>query len=126
MNQTLFAYGTLQHPDIISFVLDRVPPHQPALLHDFARYAIKGQDFPGLISQPGAQTEGTAFYEISLTEWEMLDRYESDLYERQTVAMLPQNGPPESAEVYILPPHNHHVLSTTLWELKNYRPNPQP
>ncbi len=126
MTSTLFAYGTLQHDLIISYVLGRVPESTPAMLDDFARYAIRGQDFPGLIPEPRAKTDGTAFFGILPAEWEKLDSYESDLYDRQSVTIVLKDGQPETANAYVIPHTYQHVLSNQLWEIKKYKPNPQP
>ncbi|MDF3128603.1 gamma-glutamylcyclotransferase [Kiritimatiellaeota bacterium B1221] len=126
MTSTLFAYGTLQHNLIISYVLGRVPESAPAMLQDFARYAIRGEDFPGLIPEADAETDGTAFFDISPSEWEKLDSYESDLYDRQSVTIVLEDGKTETAYVYVIPHAYQHVLSKQLWEIKKYNPNLQP
>jgi len=126
MENVLFAYGTLQHPRIISFVLDRIPESAQARLYGFARFAIQNEDFPGILAKEDSYTDGTAFFGITLAEWEELDYYESDLYDRQTVRLELEDGTNTQAEVYVIPPENQHVLSSNLWELNQYRPNPLP
>ncbi|MGA0333408.1 MAG: gamma-glutamylcyclotransferase family protein [Kiritimatiellia bacterium] len=126
MSLNLFAYGTLQHPRILSFVLGRIPPSFPATLKDHARYAIRNEDYPGLIPEAGACTDGTVFLGIEPGEWEKLDRYESDLYQRLPVMPVTAEGKTLQAEAYILPTEHQHLLSQELWELNQYQPNPQP
>jgi len=118
----LFAYGTLQHPDIISYVIGRIPDGEPGILHNFARYSIKGENFPGLLPKAESQTDGTLFRDIKGQEWTRLDEYESDLYERQTVELHLSSGERVKAEAYVIPPENTHFLTEKLWSLDEYKP----
>jgi len=119
---TLFAYGTLQHPRIMQHVLGRIPEASPAVLRGFARYRMKGYDFPGIVPEADQEVDGTLFTGISATEWKRLDTYEADFYERLGVQV--QLHPPETtpAFAYVVPPRNLHLISTDLWELKTYIP----
>jgi hypothetical protein len=74
----LFAYGTLQHPRVMAHVLGRIPDHMPARLPGFARYRMKGFDFPGIIPEESTETDGTLFRDITPEEWIRLDRCEAD------------------------------------------------
>lgn len=122
MTKHLFAYGTLQHPDIISFVLHRTPEAQSAILSDFVRYGIKDENFPGIIPYPNALTDGTLFLAITEEEWTRLDEYESDLYERKTVQVATSAGDTVKAEAYVIPEQNKEYLTRDLWDFKEYQP----
>lgn len=126
MCSVLFAYGTLQHPAIIRHILGRIPDASPAVLRDYARYTIRGENYPGLVPEKNARTAGTLFFGILLEEWARLDSYESDLYVRQTVLTLRQGQDPLPAQAYILPPRHFNVLSEIPWDLNTYNPNPLP
>ncbi len=121
-SNSLFAYGTLQHPDVMRHVLGRIPESTPAWLQDYARYRIVGFDFPGIIPQGGARVEGTRFHGITPEEWLRLDTYEADFYERLDVTV--QSPDATHAFAYVVPARNQHVISTDLWELKTYKPGP--
>lgn len=118
----LFAYGTLQHPRIITHVIGRIPESAPASVKNFARYAIRDEDFPGIIAEPGAKTRGTLFFNITDREWCRLDKYESDLYVRMKVSVRPEKGPQQEAYAYVIPAENRHFLSGIPWDLHQYHP----
>jgi len=121
---TLFAYGTLQHPRIITHVLGRVPESRPVLLPGFARYRVDGYRFPGIVPDPRAETDGTLFLNIRTDEWQRLDEYEADFYERWTVETVSPEGVTCRAQAYVVPPHHQHALTTDSWDLKTYKPGP--
>jgi gamma-glutamylcyclotransferase (GGCT)/AIG2-like uncharacterized protein YtfP len=118
----LFAYGTLQHPDILRPVLGRIPPSAPGRLEHYARYLIHNADYPGIVSQPGASTPGTLYFEISDPEWQRLDKYESDLYVRLSVQVITDEGHTVPAFAYVIPDAHRHHLTDLPWELHSYRP----
>ena len=122
MPRHLFAYGTLQHPAILGQILNRIPDSAPALLHDFARYRIAGETFPGIHHSPGLQIDGTVYFDITEKEWQNLDHYESDLYLRQTLEVICENGSPLSAEAYVIPPHHENNLTREPWVLDEFEP----
>lgn len=121
---TLFAYGTLQHPRVITHVIGRMPPASPGRLHDYLRLRVRDQPFPGILPRPGALTDGTLFYHITPAEWRKLDAYEADFYERRTVQVHSATGEPCPALAYVVPPPHQHALTNELWDLNTYRPGP--
>jgi gamma-glutamylcyclotransferase (GGCT)/AIG2-like uncharacterized protein YtfP len=122
----LFAYGTLQHPLILSSILGREPEQEPADLKGYARYRIRDEDFPGIVPEENARVDGTVFLDIQDEEWVMLDRYESELYVRDIVTIERKSGNEQMAFAYIIPPQNRHVLTTESWDLNHYHPTHPP
>lgn len=116
----LFAYGTLQHPDIMSHVLGRIPDSAPANLKNYARYRMQGFNFPGIVPEDSQRVDGTLFFDITPEEWERLDAYEADFYDRIQVTVEPPEAAP--AFVYVVPTRNQHLISTESWTLKTYKP----
>jgi len=119
-HDSLFAYGTLRHPDIITYVIGRIPESEEVKLKDFVRYRIKGADFPGIFPREGEQVDGTLFTGISSDELLQLDDYESDLYVRQKVEVIHLDGSLSLAYAYILPPENESVCTEEPWDLTSY------
>jgi gamma-glutamylcyclotransferase (GGCT)/AIG2-like uncharacterized protein YtfP len=119
---SLFAYGTLRHPAVITHVIGRVPEREEADLDGYGRYRVRGQDFPGIYPESGAQIDGTLFQRITAEEWERLDAYESNLYKRKEVKVKLANGKSVLAFAYVLPPANESVCTEESWDLNRYRP----
>lgn len=115
MRRHLFAYGTLQHPRIIGRILNRIPPAASARLPGFARFRIRDEDFPGIIPAEDSNLDGTVFFDISDPEWERLDAYESNLYQRQTLWVTAAEGIRMQAETYVIPPQNENDLTRDPW-----------
>jgi len=119
---SLFAYGTLRHPDIIRYVIGRVPEQVDVELEGFVRYRIRDADFPGIFPKKGERIDGTLFTGISSEELLRLDNYESDLYVRQKVEVIHPDGDTSVATAYVLPPENEFVCTKEVWDLNTYHP----
>lgn len=75
----LFAYGTLQFPEVLLALLDRVPEHTPGALAGWRAAALPGLIYPGLV--PAAQTvHGVLLTGLTAAEWRVVDAYEDDRY----------------------------------------------
>lgn len=122
MKQTpnLFAYGSLMHPAVLRNVLgEEGPVGCPALLPGHARYKVKGESFPGIIREEGAQVEGCLIEGLTCKHWEQLDRFEDCFYERLQVTVL-VDGQSVLADAYVVPHSRSAVLSTELWSFSDF------
>lgn len=54
----IFSYGTLMIPSVMHAVTGRHFRSQKAILRDYARFTVKGELYPGIISITDAITEG--------------------------------------------------------------------
>ncbi|WP_414675385.1 gamma-glutamylcyclotransferase family protein [Methylocaldum sp.] len=61
----VFAYGTLQIPEVMHAVACASYPSQAARLHDYARYRIRNQVYPGVRSELGTFTDGILYKDVS-------------------------------------------------------------
>lgn len=119
---SLFAYGTLRHPDIITAVIGREPEREEVDLKGFVRFRIKNADFPGIFPRDNERIDGTCFYDITSRELKQLDTYESDLYVRQQVSISHRDGNTSIAYAYVLPPEHESVCTDESWDLNQYHP----
>ncbi|KAL4458037.1 hypothetical protein ABPG75_012902 [Micractinium tetrahymenae] len=90
-----FVYGTLMYPEVLTALIQRVPRMEPAIIHGYQRYRIRGQVFPGTIrsAAPGAQVQGLVLFDLLPDELEMLDEFEGEEYFKEGVeARLVQSG----------------------------------
>ena len=109
----LFAYGTLIFPEVVSALLGRTPTHTAATLPSHARFALREREYPGLVPAEGASTSGILWEGISPGEFEILDHYESDLYECRQLAIFPGAGKTaRDASVYVVPARYRNLLTT--------------
>lgn len=117
----LFAYGTLQIPEVMEAVTGAAFPSRPARLEGYARYRLKDRAFPGLRREPGARAEGLLFEGIDAEALRRLDAFEDDFYRRETLAVLGADGKPVAAEVYVVPPEHYSLLVYQPWDLEEFR-----
>ncbi|MFM8928779.1 MAG: gamma-glutamylcyclotransferase family protein [Betaproteobacteria bacterium] len=89
---TCFAYGSLMWPDIMTRVCGRevsALQHTQAWLHGHARHPVRGQDYPGLVPQSGAQAlQGVLYTGLTPQDFQRLDAFEGQEYERVPVEVV--------------------------------------
>jgi gamma-glutamylcyclotransferase (GGCT)/AIG2-like uncharacterized protein YtfP len=112
----LFAYGTLQLPDVLEAVLGLRWQGTPALLLDFARYRVRGKPYPAIVPEPGGNVAGLVYSGVGPAELDQLDRYEGELYERRTLSVR-SGGATLAAVSYVLAEPQRALLSNESWEL---------
>lgn len=117
----VFAYGTLQIPEVMHAVTRKHFPAQPARLNGYARYGLVGRSFPGLRAEPGAATAGILYSRVGAEALRRLDDFEDDFYRRMTLSVITDSGEEASAEVYVVPPEYYGLLTRYPWELDEFR-----
>jgi gamma-glutamylcyclotransferase (GGCT)/AIG2-like uncharacterized protein YtfP len=118
LRAAVFAYGTLELPQIVTLVLGRRLHGQPATLTGFARFAVHGAPYPALVPRSGARTSGILYRGLDAATLRTLDRYEGRLYRRQAVAVRLTDGRSERCFVYVVRPQHLHLLSRRPWDPK--------
>lgn len=117
----IFAYGTLQVPEVMRAVTGSVFPSQPARLHGFARYRIRNRVYPGLRRETGSFTDGVLYEDVSARALKDLDAFEDDFYRRETLTVVTRTGIQADAEVYIVPPAHYRLLVRRSWNLEDFK-----
>ncbi len=117
----VFAYGTLQLPEVMRAVTGADYPSTPARLPGYARYRLAGLPYPGLRAERGALTDGVLYRAIDPGALRRLDAFEDDFYRREALLVWPERGGPEPAEVYVVPPEHHGLLELVPWSLQGFR-----
>ena len=93
--QTIFVYGTLLFPEVLSIVMNRQvteAAYRPATIADFRRMQF-ADIFPVIRRQPGDTVTGAVIHGISDAELRHLDFFESDLYIREQVEVVVDSKP---------------------------------
>jgi gamma-glutamylcyclotransferase (GGCT)/AIG2-like uncharacterized protein YtfP len=116
---SLFAYGTLQLPDVLQAVVGQRWRGEPALLVGYGRYRVRGKPYPAVIAEPAGNVAGLLYEGIGDEELALLDSYEGELYERRTVSVR-AGGDACPAVVYVLGEQHRSLLSSEGWELGEF------
>jgi len=113
----LFAYGTLQLPDILHAVVGERWHGRAAVLDGYACYRIRGKPYPAIVVEPTGSVSGLLYSDVGAPELERLDRYEGELYERRTLGVRVDGTPLTAAVGYVLADRHRSLLSAQGWEL---------
>ena len=116
----LFAYGTLMCPEIIREVSGITQPGQPAVLHGFARYRVRGEYYPAITAQAGARVDGLLYDCTDPDAWRRLDLFEGDMYLRSAVQVELTDGTRCMADTYVLHPAHLDCLDHREWDFEAF------
>ncbi len=120
MSVTLFAYGTLQIPDIMEAVTGKCFPSEAAVLCDHESFLVRGHSYPGVVESPGARTTGRLFCGVDDSSLALLDRFEGYLYERRTAQVTSADGAELEAQIYVVPEKQRRYLSSQPWNVDHF------
>jgi gamma-glutamylcyclotransferase (GGCT)/AIG2-like uncharacterized protein YtfP len=119
----LFAYGTLMCEDIMQEVSSCLPEHRRGVLKGYARRRVRGHVYPGLLQREGNPVDGVVYLEVPASAWERLDRFEGEMYARQTVSIEMYDGGRLTAETYIVRQEYADRLEKTEWDFSEFLSN---
>lgn len=116
----LFAYGSLQVPDVFFTVTGKLVPCALGVLENYQLCRIRNRSFPGIRPQPGAHCPGTLYFDLDAETFRRLDEFEDDFYERanQTIQV---NGDTAQAETYTIKANYLDMLLNEPWNLEEFK-----
>jgi gamma-glutamylcyclotransferase (GGCT)/AIG2-like uncharacterized protein YtfP len=117
----LFAYGSLQLPEVFAAVTGQKEIGQPARIEGYARYRLKDLSYPGLVAECGACTHGILYSDLDPDVWVRLDRFEDVFYRRETLKVSARQLGAVSAEVYVVPSAELGLIDRRPWSLEEFR-----
>lgn len=120
MSASLFAYGTLQIPEVIEKVTGRSWKGMAAMLTDYACFRLRGKPYPGVIAWPGCVTPGLLYVGIDPQSLEKMDRFEGDSYRRRAVDVTSERGHCHRAFAFVIPPECRQTLSEQPWDKQQF------
>lgn len=82
----LFAYGTLQFPEVLRILLGRIPDRSPMALLGWRAAALARRTYPGLVLAD-ATVPGMLLSGLSAEELQVLDEYESGPYDLRRLSL---------------------------------------
>ena len=97
----VFTYGSLMFPQVWERVVRGRYRSVRATLDGFARYAILGETYPGMVPETGAQVEGVLYFDVDKDDLAALDAFEGVEYRRDKVSINSESGVIVDAYTYI-------------------------
>lgn len=97
----VFTYGSLMFPQVWQRVVQGDYRSEPACLTGFARFAIAGETYPGMVAQAGASVMGVLYFNVGQHDMAALDAFEGEDYRRDTVSVALESGGTVDAQTYI-------------------------
>jgi gamma-glutamylcyclotransferase (GGCT)/AIG2-like uncharacterized protein YtfP len=119
--QSLFAYGSLQLPEVLLAVIGRSLEGVPARLAGYRCCALCGRSFPGVRPEAGADCPGTLYRDVPDSCWPVLDAFEDDFYRRLSLPVQVAGGRRENAEVYVVGDEYWGLLLNEPWDLQRFK-----
>jgi gamma-glutamylcyclotransferase (GGCT)/AIG2-like uncharacterized protein YtfP len=118
---SVFAYGTLQNPRILSAVIQRVPRIGPipCTAKGLRVYPIEGEYYPAgyLVNDQSVCASGTLWRGLSDKDLELLDRWEGDEYTRECINVCIEEDQKVWVYVYCGP---KPVVHNKEWKLEEF------
>lgn len=100
----VFTYGALMFPEVWGRVVRGQYRSASATLQNYARFAIEGETYPGMIEQADATVDGVVYFDVDVADLAALDAFEGDDYRRATLAAILDTGEPVSVGTYVYLP----------------------
>ncbi|MDY0390443.1 gamma-glutamylcyclotransferase family protein [Desulfobulbus oligotrophicus] len=119
----LFCYGTLQSPLVMKVVTGQPYEGREATLIDWARYRVRGSEYPGIVPQEGSLVCGKLYWGLDEQAVEKLDAFEGDKYERVLVNVILADGSNQQAYVYAIRQDCRTMLSNDPWDFDRFLQN---
>ncbi|MDR2550115.1 MAG: gamma-glutamylcyclotransferase [Desulfobulbus sp.] len=121
--RALFCYGTLQSPLVMKAVTGQSYEGREATLHHWARYRVRGSEYPGITHQTDSVVSGKLYWGLDEQAMEKLDAFEGDKYERVIVQVTMADGSEEDAYVYAIRNDCRKMLSNDPWDFDRFLQN---
>jgi gamma-glutamylcyclotransferase (GGCT)/AIG2-like uncharacterized protein YtfP len=116
----LFTYGSLMYPAVWRRVVRGEYRSATAILIGFARRAVLHVDYPCLIpSSQDSPVNGVLYFDLSEPDFELLDRFEGNMYQRQRVNCHLQDGSEVKTWTYVWS-GNLKLVSERAWDQSEF------
>ena len=108
----LFAYGTLQFPEVVSAITHQAFEWEEAVLSGFKCRTLQGQLFPAIIRDPKSTAQGRVLFDLPDEVIKEIDVFEEDFYQREEVTVITSNRGELNAHAFVLRPEFLDLFST--------------
>lgn len=116
----LFVYGTLMDEAIMRNVCGERFQSRAATLSGYMRKKLRGEVYPGIISQPNSVVEGRVYFDVTRQALQYLDQFEGSFYRRKLVSPVCSDDESIEAESYVLSESCATLLSEEDWNLEEF------
>jgi gamma-glutamylcyclotransferase (GGCT)/AIG2-like uncharacterized protein YtfP len=97
----IFTYGSLMFPQVWERVVRGHYRSTPATITGFARYALAGATYPGMVAQSGGSVAGVLYFDVDPPDVDALDAFEGAEYRRDRLTVRLDSGTEIAADSYI-------------------------
>jgi gamma-glutamylcyclotransferase (GGCT)/AIG2-like uncharacterized protein YtfP len=113
MNFNVFTYGSLMFPQVWERVVHGHYQSAKATVTGYARFAIIGELYPGMVVRADAAVQGVVYFDVGPRDMAALDAFEGAHYRRDGLNATLDCGTVVAAGAYIF--INTPVLSDMPW-----------
>ena len=121
--KNLFAYGTLMCEDIMREISGFSFSCKSGALKGYSRYSVKGEHYPAIVAEEKGRVEGVVYFDIPISAWDRLDRFEGEMYERRLVQIGLMAGKRLFAGTYVVRPAFLDQLDRSDWDFSDFLHN---
>lgn len=118
--QNLFVYGTLMCEDIMEEVSGCCQPCIEGWLKGYCRRAVKREQYPAVFPDENGIVAGMIYLNVPSSALDRLDRFEGEMYMRQSVDVEFDYGEVLPAETYVIRPEFYNILEAFDWNYENF------
>lgn len=118
--ETIFTYGSLMCPDIMSAVTGLALVGEPATLHGYRRYAVRGEHYPGAVAESGYSVQGVVYSGVSSDALRRLNAFEGECYQRTPITLFAADGSLVEAHSYLWREALRHQLAPWDWSFSHF------
>lgn len=94
-----------------------------ATLNNWARFRVRGSEYPGIIRQEDSMVSGKLYWGLDEPTMEKLDAFEGDKYEQVRVQVTMADGSFEEAYVFAIKEDCKDMLSNDPWDFDRFLQN---
>ncbi|MDY6990752.1 MAG: gamma-glutamylcyclotransferase family protein [Thermodesulfobacteriota bacterium] len=121
--ENLFAYGTLMCDDIMEEVSGFHLAYVVGILKGYSRWCVKGEHYPALVPDEEGRVEGVVYQNLSNGAWDRLDRFEGEMYTRESVEVELADGTTVPAAAYVVRAEFLNHLDQADWDFEDFLRN---
>ncbi len=110
----IFTYGSLMFPQVWQRVVRGSYRSAAASVTDYARFALEGETYPGMIAQAGSTVAGVVYFDVETRDIALLDAFEGVEYRRDALTAHLETGELLAVDAYIF--LSPALLSSLPWQ----------